>query len=138
QDEEAKKGFFTDFLWSLRGEGYVKPPRSPSNPRPAFDLIIRSWARFGPANHLPAYLFSMLGFEKEPHDFWEREILPSFRDALQRDSGKFRDETLKAIEQTMRTTGREPDGTLRATFETLGRIASQILYGRFRNTLHLG
>lgn len=132
---DKKKEFFTDFLWSKFGEQYVKPPRSGSDPQPGFDLIIRAWARFGPPDHLPAYLFSMLGLTKDQHDFWEREILPSFRDSLQKEDDRFSDQVVKAVEQTMHTTGRQPDGSLRSQFETLVRVASQILYGRFRKTL---
>jgi len=135
QGDEAKQKFFTEFLWPKFGDEYVKVPRGGNDPRPAIDLIIRSWARFGPADHLPAYLFSILGFEKGPHDFWEREILPAFRDALQKDGDRFKDEVIKAIEQTMRTTGLEPDGSPRPAFQDLARVAGQILYKRFRKTL---
>lgn len=138
---DKREDFFTLLSSRLYSErfDYTKPDRTPH------EVIVRAWARFGPAAQLPNALFSLLSWnDADGMESWSRKIAREFAHSLWVFRERFPKHALDAIkaqcalftyEDTSGLVGSRFPQSLIEAARRLERIAEQIEFERFEQTL---
>jgi hypothetical protein len=133
--------FFEILQSCLLSEDFSHPP----GVRTVHQVIIRAWARFGPADRLPSIVFALLRYDdKQRMEPWALEVAPEFIHSLYSSRHRFSTAALDVIsaqcellisEQSTELTGiRFPKGLMEVATR-LANVVGKITFELFEKTL---